>query len=298
MRGRLSPSALALTEVKRQLLGTSEEELCLALAGTPEQDAMTRGGQASGLNAPAMTEGKSMHEKSQSGREADRSSGRKMRLFSAALSMFGAKVQIAAHEKGIDFELVMVPFTQKEGYAPKHPEVLRINPKRQVPVLIDGDLEIFDSTQIFEYLEDIKPKPALWPAAPAARAWARRLEHESDEVYFPHIIKLMPLWNKPDDPAGKPAREAAAAFYRTMERALGDREFLAGEYSFADIAFYMAQLFGARMGADMTNETPNLLQWRQRMTARPAVIKVVAPMADYLRSDGRSVPAFLSPIAR
>src|SRR6187551_3316465 len=57
MRGRLSPSALALTEVKRQLLGTSEEELCVALAGTPEQDAMTRGCQASGLNAPPMTEG-------------------------------------------------------------------------------------------------------------------------------------------------------------------------------------------------------------------------------------------------
>ena len=67
-----------------------------------------------------------------------------MRLFSAALSMFGAKVQIAAHEKDIDFELVMVPFTKKEGYAPKHPEVLRINPKRQVPVLVDGDLEIFE----------------------------------------------------------------------------------------------------------------------------------------------------------
>jgi glutathione S-transferase len=82
-----------------------------------------------------------------------------------------------------DSELVMVPFTQKEGYAPKHPEVLRINPKRQVPVLIDGALEIFDSTQIFEYLEDIKPHPALWPATSAARAWSRRLEHESDEVY-------------------------------------------------------------------------------------------------------------------
>ena len=103
----------------------------------------------------------------------------------------------------------------------------------------------------------------------------------------------MPLWNTPNDPAGEPAREAAAAYYRTMERVLGDREFLAGEYSFADIAFYMAQLFGARMGADMTGETPRLLQWRQRMTARPAVLRVVGPMADYLRSDGRSVPAFL-----
>jgi glutathione S-transferase len=239
----------------------------------------------------------SMQEDVQSDREAGRNGGRKMRLFSGPLSMFGAKVQIAAHEKNIDFELVMVAFSQKEGYAPKHPEVLRINPKRQVPVLIDGDLEIFDSTQIFEYLEDIRPNPALWPATPAARAWARRLEHESDEVYFPHIIKLMPLWKTPDDPAGKPAREAAAAFYLMMERALGDHEFLAGAYSFADIAFYMAQLFGARMGADMTGETPKLLQWRQRMTARPAVIKVVKPMADYLRSDGRSVPAFLSPLA-
>src|SRR5919204_1839511 len=109
-----------------------------------------------------------MPENVQSGREADCASDRKMRLFSGPLSMFGAKVQIALHEKNIDFELVMVPFTMKEGYAPKHPEVLRINPKRQVPVLIDGGLEIFDSTQIFEYLEDIKPQPALWPATPPA----------------------------------------------------------------------------------------------------------------------------------
>jgi glutathione S-transferase len=229
----------------------------------------------------------------QSGREADRASDRRIRLFSGPLSMFGAKVQIALHEKNVDFELVMVPFTMKEGYAPKHPEVLRINPKRQVPVLIDGGLEIFDSTQIFEYLEDIEPHPALWPATPAARAWSRRLEHESDEVYFPHIIKLMQLWKSPDDPAAEVARAGAAAYYRTMEAVLGDREFLGGEYSFADIAFYMAQLFGVRMGADMTDETPKLLQWRQRMTARPAVIKVVGPMADYLRSQGLSVPAFL-----
>lgn len=233
-----------------------------------------------------------MQESVHSGREAGRNSGR-MRLFSGPLSMFGAKVEIAAHEKSIDFELIMVPFTMKEGYAPKHPEVLRINPKRQVPVLIDGNLELFDSTQIFEYLEDIEPEPPLWPATSAARAWSRRLEHESDEVYFPHIIKLMQLWKTPDDPAAEIARAGAAAYYQKMESVLGDREFLGGEYSFADIAFYMAQLFGARWGADMTGETPRLLQWRQRVTARPAVMKVVGPMADYLRSQRLSVPAFL-----
>ena len=56
-----------------------------------------------------------------------------------------------------------------------------------------------------------------------------------------------------------------------MERELADHEFLAGAYSYADIAFYMAQLFGARKGAPMTDETPRLLAWRERMTARPAV---------------------------
>ena len=98
--------------------------------------------------------------------------------------MFGAKAQIAALEKGIAFELVMVPFDRDDRYEPRHPEVLRINPKQQVPVLIDGDVELFDSTQIFEYLEDLKPRPALWPTGPAARANARLLEHLSDEVFF------------------------------------------------------------------------------------------------------------------
>jgi glutathione S-transferase len=217
-----------------------------------------------------------------------------MKIFSGPLSMFGAKVEIAAHEKGVDFELVMVPFDPARGYDPKHPEVLRINPKRQVPVLIDGELELFDSTQIFEYLEDLKPVPALWPTQRSERALARQLEHGSDEVYFPHIIRLMGLEDTPDDPAAKTARDAAADYYRKMERVLASREFLAGTLSFADIAFYMAQLFGARKGAPMTGETPNLLAWRDRVTTRPAVRKVAGAMARYLASIGRPVPGFLA----
>ena len=221
----------------------------------------------------------------------------RLRLYSGPLSMFGAKAQIAALEKGLDFELVMVPFDMKRLYEPKHPDVLRVNPKRQVPVLIHGDLEIFDSTQIFEYLEDLKPEPALWPAAARARARARLLEHKSDEVYFPHIIRLMGLQAAPQDPAAITAREAAARYCVQMEETLADREFLAGTYSFADIAFYMAQLFGARMGAGMTGATPRLLQWRDRMTARPAVRQVVGPMAAYVVAQGRPLPDFLAGLA-
>jgi glutathione S-transferase len=112
--------------------------------------------------------------------------------------MFGAKAEIALREKGIDLELTMVPFDCQHGYQPKHAEVLRVNPKRQVPVLIDGDVEIFDSTQIFEYLEDKYPAPSLWPHAPVERIRARQLEHRSDEVFFPHVIRLMGLRGTPD----------------------------------------------------------------------------------------------------
>jgi glutathione S-transferase len=220
-----------------------------------------------------------------------------MKLYSGPLSMFGAKAEIAALEKGIDFELIMVPFEMKTLYQPKHPEVLRINPKRQVPVLVDGDLEIFDSTQIFEYFETLKSEPALWPADPKARARARLLEHRSDEVYFPHVVRLMGLQATPDDPAAVEARAGAAASYDAMEQLIGGHEWLAGSYSYADIAFYMAQLFGARMTAPMTDAHPRLQQWRDRMSTRPAVAKVAGAMGRYLLSQGRPLPPFLEKLA-
>jgi glutathione S-transferase len=216
-----------------------------------------------------------------------------LKLFSGPLSMFGAKAQIAALEKGLDFELILVPFDWTDLYTPKHPEVLRINPKRQVPVLIDGDLEIFDSTQIFEYLEELQPTPPLWPQGLQAKARARLLEHKSDEVYFPHIARLMALQQNLQDPAAVAACEAAARFYEEMESVLADHHYLAGSYSFADIAFYMAQLFGARQSAPMTGATPRLLAWRDRITTRPAVQVVVGPMVAYLVSVGRPIPPFL-----
>ncbi|HEY2511579.1 MAG TPA: glutathione S-transferase family protein [Polyangiaceae bacterium] len=217
-----------------------------------------------------------------------------MKLYSGPLSMFGAKVEIALREKALDFELVMVPFDPARGYEPKHPEVRRINPKAQVPVLVDGDLEIFDSTQIFEYLEHRSPTPPLWPHPPAARARARLLELRSDEVYFPHVIRLMVLEDTPDDPAIQTARDAAARYYQEMDALLADgREFLAGPYTFADIAFYMAQLFGARKGAPMTSDVPKLLAWRGRVSARPAVRTVAGAMGRYLAEIGRPLPDFV-----
>jgi glutathione S-transferase len=218
-----------------------------------------------------------------------------VKLYSGPLSMFGAKAEIAVREKGVPFDLEMVAFSQTHGYQPRHPEVVRVNPKRQVPVLIDGEVEIFDSTQIFEYLEHRWPQPALWPASPAARAHARQLELASDEVFFPHVVKLMGMRAKPD-PVDSPdwikAREGIEAFYEKMEKLISDREWLAGEYSYADIAFYMAQFFAARHTVPMSERHGRLIEWRRRMAARPSVRRVIEAMAGYLRSIDYPVPAF------
>jgi glutathione S-transferase len=215
-------------------------------------------------------------------------------LYSGPLSMFGAKAQIAGLEKGLDFDLVMVPYDSHLGYRPKHPEVLRINPKGQVPVLVHGSLEIFDSTQIFEYLEDLRPTPALWPHDMRDRARARRLEHQSDEVYFPHIIRLMGLQKNLGDALAISSIAAATAYYAEMEKLLTTTTWLAGGYSFADIAFYMASLFGERQSAPITAATPKLLEWRDRITQRQAVMPVVSAMANWLRAAARPVPAFMN----
>jgi glutathione S-transferase len=218
-----------------------------------------------------------------------------MKLYSGPLSMFGAKVEIALREKGLEFDLEMVAFDPERGYQPRHPEVSRVNPKRQVPVLLDGNVEIFDSTQIFEYLEDRWPEVPLWPPLPAERALARRLEHCSDEVFFPNVIRLMGLRADPD-PVDAPEWIQSCAgiehYYAGAEHTLADRPYLAGAYSYADIAFYMAQFFAARHTVPMSAAHPRLLAWRKRVAERPAVRPVIGAMAAYLQSIGRPVPDF------
>ena len=216
-----------------------------------------------------------------------------MTLFSGPLSMFGAKAHIAALEKNLPINVVMVPFTMDHHYDPKHPEVLRVNPKRQVPVLIHGDVEIFDSTQIFEYFEHLQPQPPLWPSQPAARARARLLELKSDEVFFPHVIRLMGLQDCLGEAAAQEAISQLAQYYEAIDAMLEGSDYIAGEYTYADIAFYMAQTFAARLGAPMNHATPRLLAWRERLTARPAVHQVVLQFADSLKRYKLRVPDFI-----
>ena len=127
-----------------------------------------------------------------------------IKFYSGPLSLFSHKVEIAMREKRLAFDRVMVPFSQGEGYHPKHPDVLKANPKGQVPVLVDNGLTLFDSTLILEYLEDAHPDPALYPKDAKDRARCRLVELTADEVLLPKVARLM-YRTEPDDP--DPARQ-------------------------------------------------------------------------------------------
>ena len=213
------------------------------------------------------------------------------KLYSGPVSMFGAKAEIAVLEKGIDCPREFVPFSLAKLYDPRHPVVARVNPKEQVPVLVDDDLEIYDSTQIFEYLEEACPEPPLWPRDPRERARARLAELESDEVFFPNVVTLMPRARMLAGEDGvRAAHEAIERFYQKTDANLAGREYLAGPFTYADIAFFMAQFFATFLGAPVPGSLANLTAWRGRVSARPSVKTVAGAMASYLRDNGVPLP--------
>ncbi len=199
-----------------------------------------------------------------------------MILYSGPMSLFTGKVRIALDEKGLDCELVSVPFS-RAGYEPKHPQVLALNPKRQVPVLVDGDLAIYDSTIIFEYLEDRHPEPALYPRDPARKARCRVLEAAADEILFPPVWALIrEVFYKPDGTGRDEAlvadsRQEIAAHYDRLERQLGEQPFLCGaDPSVADIGYFMTITFATSLGQGLTDAHPGLQAWYARILARAA----------------------------
>jgi len=212
-----------------------------------------------------------------------------MKLYSGPLSLFSRKVEIVLAEKGLAYDRVMVPFNQAEGYFPKHPDVLSANPKGQVPVLVDGELILFDSTVINEYLDDAYPDPPLRPHAPDARARCRLLELAADEILLPMVARLMYRTEPADpDPArqrareddGKRAEAVIEAYYGTMDGQLGDKEYLEGMFSVADIALFMDILFAARLGGPPLEPHAALTAWYRRLCERPSVAPTVAEIAE------------------
>lgn len=210
-------------------------------------------------------------------------------LHSGPLSLFSRKVEIALTEKGLAFQRIMVPFNQTTGYDPRHPEVLALNPKRQVPVLTDCGLVLYDSTVINEYLDEAYPEPKLMPDTPVERARCRLDELYGDEILFQALKPLMHRTAPPSpDRDRRIAQEADALIaeeellrhYEVLEQKLAGREFFGGRLSLADVALFMSMLFIRRLGGPSLDGFEGLARWYARLKLRPAFAQVVAEIAE------------------
>ena len=89
-----------------------------------------------------------------------------LRLYRFPFSTNVERVALALAHKGIEVESVWVDPADRS-------EVVRISGQELVPVLVDGDRVVADSTAILEHLEERFPERPLYPADPARRAELR-----------------------------------------------------------------------------------------------------------------------------
>ena len=161
-------------------------------------------------------------------------------LYDHPLSPYGQKVKIALREKGLAFETVSPGGLGAGGAAGEFAEA---NPRAEVPTLVDGEVRVFDSTLILEYLEDAYPTPPMLPKSPADRARVRMLEEVMDTHFEPINWGLSELrWFKRAEGEQAQAIEAAAGrqlagFFAWLERQLGAREWFNGaSFGWGDLA--------------------------------------------------------------
>ena len=191
------------------------------------------------------------------------------------VSPYARKVFVALDMKGIAYEMdPIVPFYGTE-------EFTRISPLRRIPVLIDGDLVLNDSTVICEYIDERWPAPPLMPKSPADRAKARWMEEFADSRLGDLLIwrlfyqkTIVPfVWKREPDAAviaSVVERDLPQALDWIEARAPGE-DFLFDHVCIADIAyacfFRNASLVGYEIDAE---RWPRTAGWLARVRAVPA----------------------------
>lgn len=194
-----------------------------------------------------------------------------IKLYTFPPSTNSRKVRIALLEKGLEFERINVDLSKREQ---KQPEYLKIHPFGQVPALDDEGFVVYDSTVINEYLEDEYPYPPLMPKDSEGRARARLMEDFRDTHFNPPCVKIIYEMRKPDGERDASVIATAKTnidkCFARIEMELQGKEYLAGSFSLADIAFMANFDLLDRFQIAVDPKYPNTIAWIARLKARPS----------------------------
>jgi GST-like protein len=185
----------------------------------------------------------------------------------------GKKVSIMLEELGIPYEVHAVNLGQGDQFKP---EYLAINPNNKIPAVIDPDgpggkpFTLFESGAILLYLAEKSGK--LWPADMRQRyAVIQWLMFQMGGVgpmfgqanYFYRLKEKVPY-------AIERFHKEARRLYKVLDQELARKEYLAGEYSIADIATY-PWVWRHEIHQVNLEEYPNVKRWYDTISERPAV---------------------------
>lgn len=144
--------------------------------------------------------------------------------------------------------LKMGDFTFEESLIPLYEDgsknkLLAISPSGKVPALIHGDLTLWESLAICEYLAELKPEARLWPEDRAARARARAVSAEMAAGMFGirsgmsmNLRRRLPGF-QPDEAAEKDIRRIQEIWEDCLARKGVDGPFLFGHFTIADAMY-------------------------------------------------------------
>jgi len=186
----------------------------------------------------------------------------------------GHKVAIALEEMGLDYEVEIVDILKGEQTTP---EFLAINPNGRIPALVDGDVQVFESAAILQYLG--RKSGQFYPSDEPARA-------RIDSWLFWQMAGLGPMSGQVNyftRAARKPGRDPAETsfaihryrreterLFGVLESALKDRDYLCGAYSIADMCVWTWIHKYPDNGGGLAAH-PAIAAWHARILERPAV---------------------------
>jgi len=209
-------------------------------------------------------------------------------LYTSWFSPFARKAALGLELKGLSYRAVDA--LERDF----RPQLQKLNPRTEVPVLTDGDLVIVNSSDILQYLDWRYPEPALYPAAIAERVAARALERLADQRFDPIIVDCS-YWNWADRD-DKPPPGLREAGQRDLEIVLGRVEAALalrpkpwpfGAPGIAECAWFPNLVAARPLGFSIDEARyPTVLAWLAAMRSHPV-----------FASDAKRTAAFLKTVS-
>lgn len=205
-----------------------------------------------------------------------------MQLYAHPFSSYCQKVLVALYENAIPFEFRMLSPEHEQNMA-EHAELW---PLKRMPVLVDGDRTVLESSIIIEYLDIHHPGPVRWlPESPDAALDVRLLDRFFDQYVMTPMQRVVFDFIRPEEHRDvfgvAEARKQLETAYAWLEQTLAGREWAAGrDFTLADCAA-APSLFYADWVHPIPAHCATLRAYRSRLLARPSFAHAVEDARPY-----------------